>query len=255
VAYVEDEPLAVEEVECPTMDHDWPGEVMLVEHDPETHEIVGTYPVEVRRGFLRFRPPNAEVGLGSFVGRGLAEPAWVVWAQGVCTEPVELAVQPHFAATVRAVGDLDAPYSSIVRACPEGGGAVSYRVHHLNEGDQTRYEDFALEGCEVYVKRHHGSLQLRGEIVPLRTDGGEQDVVLEVPELPATGLGGYVEPALVGVRIDAVAPGSRADLAGLETRDVVLLDAPPRDLAMWLDSEEELSVFVDRDGERFELTF
>lgn len=169
----------------------------------------------------------------------------------MCTEDVELTVHPHFDVVAIVDEAVDAQDLSVSLRCRTETGWTWRGGGYPDADGLVHFREVAREGCALVTRRLHGSVELTSERVPVRATTEPQEILVDVPPLPATGLGGY--PDREGARIDAIAPGSRGERAGLELRDLVFpQEETDLSLEAWLDSDEPLPVWVERDGERFE---
>jgi len=243
--------LAVDRVECPLVAvPEAPLRLRLVELDHDTMEPVDTVDARIRDGAVRFEPRDADVGVGTLIGDGI-EPKVVVWALGVCTEDVELSVHPHFDVVAMFDGGEEAEHVYVRMTCRTADRHYVQGGLSPDADGTMHFRGLVREGCSLEAFRHHGSSRLESEPVPLRATTEPQEVLLDIPPLHATGLGGYLDRE--GVRIDAIAPGSRGERAGLLLRDLVFPhEETDETVDEWLDRDEPLPVWVERDGERFD---
>ena len=243
--------MGMERVECPLLEE--PAmqlSLRLVELDSESMEPLTTVDARIRQGAVRFRPSNADVGVGTLIGDGI-EPKMVVWALGVCTEDVELVLHPHFDVVAMVSGDADVEDVYVRMRC-DTPRSVSYEGGRSSgDGGALHFRGVLHDRCVLEASRYHGSLRLVSDL-PVASTTEPQEVLVEVPPLPATGVAGYVDQG--GVRIDAIAPGSRGQRAGLKLRDLVFPDEPVDDVLEWADGDAPIPVVVERDGERFDTT-
>lgn len=242
-------PVRVDEVECPFEAPHRLGPVTLTELDPDTLEARGGRPLRFDGDVFRFRPDDAELGAARLQGPDLVRPVHVVWAAGVCTELVRFEPRPRFDATVVVDGPVG-PDTFLYVECwnpPRGIHGTTVAV----EGGVAHLDYVIGQHCHVGLKRHHGSITVGTDGVPLAVTTEPQELTLPPPALPRTGLGAYTSQG--SVVVDAIEPGSRGDSAGLELRDRLWPEAPVEDLEAWLDDAEPIWVEVERDGERFEV--
>ena len=161
-----------------------------------------------------------------------------------------MSLRTRFDIAVLVEGEAGDLYRTVGLKCPTSTGFQTVGGAQKAGEDVHTFNAPVQEGCTIEVVRHHGSLRLHAQPVPVRATTSPQDLVLPSPPLPATGLGAYATDG--GLRIDAIERGSRGDRAGLQVRDLVVLDAPTDDVEGWLNRKERMRVSIERDGSRFE---
>jgi hypothetical protein len=225
--------------------------LQLTELEPETLAPRGTITARIDGDTVRFRPTNADVGAGTLSGEGI-EPVTVVWGLGVCTDPIALQVRPHFDLAILLEGDIDAPHVFLEMTCERHPEVRKMGGREPDADGLILLRDVAVRpDCELATVRHHGSLTLRSDPQPVPPTDAPQELVLPVPSLPATGLGGYLDRG--AIRVDAIALGSRGEQAGLKLRDRLYPAGDDvDDVPSWLDTPHPLPVIVERDGVQHE---